>query len=205
MKGSEDERPERQGGEGGRAGPSPGDGDTRTRMLEEILELQLAMMLLEQQSLRGVLERYDLQFPHLILLNGLAGSQPGITFATPGGQEGVSMRDIGKTLGMPPASVTALIDRLAARGLVEREASPQDRRVVLVKLTPQGVQMSRQIAEFWKQLQFDAYTVISDEQLSGQLDLMQRLHHSHLMRAGSHEDAAASSPPAHTPGTEETP
>jgi len=37
--------------------------------------------------------------------------------------------------------VTRLTDRLVARGLVERERSEQDRRVVITRITPQGLEL----------------------------------------------------------------
>ncbi|MER5674821.1 MarR family winged helix-turn-helix transcriptional regulator [Pseudonocardia alni] len=41
-------------------------------------------------------------------------------------------------LGIASASVTALLDRLTAAGLIVRERHPTDRRSVLVVLTPRG-------------------------------------------------------------------
>lgn len=40
--------------------------------------------------------------------------------------------------GLSPASTTALIDRLARKGFVERVRSETDRRQVLVRMTPAG-------------------------------------------------------------------
>jgi DNA-binding MarR family transcriptional regulator len=39
---------------------------------------------------------------------------------------------------LTPAAVTALIDRLESRGLVQRRQSPDDRRVKILDLTPAG-------------------------------------------------------------------
>ena len=41
--------------------------------------------------------------------------------------------------GLRPAATTALIDRLEARGLVERVRDEQDRRRVLVRMTDEGM------------------------------------------------------------------
>jgi DNA-binding MarR family transcriptional regulator len=40
--------------------------------------------------------------------------------------------------GLRPAATTALVDRLSERGLVQRRPSPEDRRRVIVELTPLG-------------------------------------------------------------------
>jgi len=48
------------------------------------------------------------------------------------------MRQLAKTLSCDASNVTGLIDRLEARGLVERRASAQDRRVKELQLTAAG-------------------------------------------------------------------
>ena len=45
---------------------------------------------------------------------------------------------IGRKVLLTTGSITTAIDRLARRGLVKRKDDPQDRRVRLVELTPQG-------------------------------------------------------------------
>ena len=44
--------------------------------------------------------------------------------------------DLAQALGLTRGSVTTLLDRLEARGFVERIAHPTDRRALLVKLQP---------------------------------------------------------------------
>lgn len=46
---------------------------------------------------------------------------------------------LGVAAGLRPAATTALIDRLERRGLVRRIRSEEDRRQVLVEMTPQGL------------------------------------------------------------------
>ena len=48
----------------------------------------------------------------------------------------LSPGDLGKRLSMPSASVTALLDRLEGKHMIERRANPADRRGILVALTP---------------------------------------------------------------------
>jgi DNA-binding MarR family transcriptional regulator len=48
------------------------------------------------------------------------------------------MTELANFLGLSKANATGLIDRLVARGLVRRERSETDRRVVNVSLTPEG-------------------------------------------------------------------
>jgi len=52
--------------------------------------------------------------------------------------EARSSQELTRGLGVGPATVTGLVDRLAAQGLVERREDPQDRRVRLVEPTESG-------------------------------------------------------------------
>jgi DNA-binding MarR family transcriptional regulator len=54
---------------------------------------------------------------------------------------------IGERLQVNPASVTNAVDRLEARGLVERRPNPQDGRGTLAALTGPGRQRARQATE----------------------------------------------------------
>ncbi|MEV0399683.1 MarR family transcriptional regulator [Actinoallomurus sp. NPDC050550] len=54
------------------------------------------------------------------------------------------MGKMGRRLMVHPASVTNVISRLEQRGLVERCPSPDDRRVVLAKITEEGSAMARE-------------------------------------------------------------
>ena len=52
--------------------------------------------------------------------------------------EARSSQELTRGLGVGPATVTGLVDRLAAQGLVGRREDPQDRRVRLVEPTESG-------------------------------------------------------------------
>jgi DNA-binding MarR family transcriptional regulator len=55
------------------------------------------------------------------------------------------MRALADLLGCDASNITGIVDRLEARALVRREASPADRRVKNVLLTPDGEAAVRQI------------------------------------------------------------
>ncbi|HEY2278160.1 MAG TPA: MarR family transcriptional regulator [Streptosporangiaceae bacterium] len=56
-----------------------------------------------------------------------------------------TMADLADFLGLERSSVSGLIDRAARRGLVQRTASPSDRRAVQVSLTPSGQRLAGQV------------------------------------------------------------
>lgn len=75
--------------------------------------------------LRRVGQRHYLSLTQLRLLGILRDREPGIL-------------ELAGHLELDKSSVTGLVDRAAARGLVERTTRPEDRRAVAVKLTAAG-------------------------------------------------------------------
>lgn len=57
---------------------------------------------------------------------------------------GIDQRTVARTIGLDASTVGGVIDRLEARGLVQRNASPDDRRVRLLTLSSAG---SEQLAQ----------------------------------------------------------
>ena len=51
---------------------------------------------------------------------------------------------VARQIGLTPAAVTALIDRLEKRGFVRRKADPNDRRKVLVEAAEQALRLTEQ-------------------------------------------------------------
>ncbi len=57
----------------------------------------------------------------------------------------ISMRELAQRLKSDPSNVTGLIDRLEARGLVERRPDPNDRRIKGLALTSAGARMRERL------------------------------------------------------------
>lgn len=55
-------------------------------------------------------------------------------------KDGQSMSELSQVLSMDNSTVTGLVDRLQKSGLVTRRANPDDRRISLIRITPQGVE-----------------------------------------------------------------
>ena len=156
-----------------------GGGSGRETMLTEVYELQMGMLWLAQQAMRELTAQHELHPPHLMVLNLLDGRHPGM--AVPH-ERGLSMSDVSRSLDIPPASATALIDRMTAQGMVERGPGAQDRRVVMVQLTARGRTVLHEVTQLWQQVQRDAFTVLSDDELTSHLNLMRRLQQGYLNR-----------------------
>jgi len=60
-------------------------------------------------------------------------------------REGITMRALADELACDASNVTGLVDRLEARGLLERRTSDSDRRVKRLVLTPAGRRLSDKV------------------------------------------------------------
>lgn len=61
--------------------------------------------------------------------------------------EPMPMRRIAQKLKCEPSNVTGIVDRLEARGLVERRPDPADRRVKLAAPTAEGLSTARSLRD----------------------------------------------------------
>jgi MarR family transcriptional regulator, 2-MHQ and catechol-resistance regulon repressor len=66
---------------------------------------------------------------------------------TLGNTAGMSFKELGSRTLITKGTLTGVVDRLEARGLVERMASPDDGRSTLVRLTPEGDKVFREVFE----------------------------------------------------------
>lgn len=65
--------------------------------------------------------------------------------ATLGNTQGMSMGDIGDKTLITKGTLTGVVDRLIKKGLATREVPPENRRSVIVKLTPAGETLFNQV------------------------------------------------------------
>ncbi|MET9521409.1 MarR family winged helix-turn-helix transcriptional regulator [Streptomyces coeruleorubidus] len=61
--------------------------------------------------------------------------------------EPLPMRRLAQRLKCEPSNVTGIVDRLEARGLVERRPDPTDRRVKVAAATSEGRQVARSLRD----------------------------------------------------------
>jgi len=67
----------------------------------------------------------------------------------------MSQRELARQLGCDPSNLTGLSDRLEARGLVERQVAPGDRRVKALVATPKGEALRAQLtARLYREPEF---------------------------------------------------
>jgi MarR family transcriptional regulator for hemolysin len=67
-------------------------------------------------------------------------------------QSGLSQKELSEILEVEPITVARLIDRLEARGMVERRPDPKDRRIWRLHLCPPAIQVLREIGRQREQM-----------------------------------------------------
>ena len=107
----------------------------RERTIQQILELLEQLYQAVRQIARGEWLNIDLTMPQLKAML--------ILFSDGAKRMGLLASDL--DVSMPTA--TGIIDRIAEKGLIERESDPQDRRVVLCRLSEEGHEL---ISHLWK-------------------------------------------------------
>jgi DNA-binding MarR family transcriptional regulator len=105
-------------------------------------------------------------FQHFTATMGEADITPGQfgVLSVINSNPGLSQTQLGNALGIDRSTVVAVIDRLEARGLVRRTASPNDRRSHALRLSEEGATLLQR------------------------LEAMVRAHERHIGRALSPED-----------------
>lgn len=82
---------------------------------------------------------------------GLTTAQADVLF-TLGNTAGLSFKQIGELTLITKGTLTGVVDRMEAKGLVKRKASPDDRRISIVRLTKQGERLFEK--EFPRQVRY---------------------------------------------------
>jgi MarR family transcriptional regulator, transcriptional regulator for hemolysin len=106
-------------------------------------------------------------------------------------QPGLSQNELAALVEVEPITVGRLIDRLEARGLVERCADPKDRRVWRLRLTPAAASVLREIDDYRSELQALITDGIGDAAMQAMTDGLIRMK-ANLAREASEPKAATS-------------
>lgn len=102
--------------------PAPGDaGGTLATLAHTFFQL----LMRHRAYFRTALANMGFSFPQIFVLQHIEDST-------------MTMRELAEVSGIEPSNLTGIVDKLEARGLVERRASREDRRVKLVCFTRAG-------------------------------------------------------------------
>src|SRR6476469_4607055 len=86
--------------------------------------------------------------------------------------EGLKQAELAETLDLQPITLTRLVDRLCANGLIERRADPDDRRAKRLYLTPQARPLMDRLAQLGQDMMgavLEGFDVATIERMIGEL------------------------------------
>ena len=118
-----------------------------------------------RRFLARVLEPYDVTPQQYNVLRILRGA----------GAEGLPTLTIGERMLEDSPGVTRLVDRLIAKGLVTRERSREDRRQILCRITPPGLDLLARIDEPMDARDDDALSMLSVDEQKQLIHLLDRI------------------------------
>ena len=126
---------------------------------ELLLELSRTHL---RERLAATISAFDLSVPQAHALQLLEPGRP------------LPMRDLAARLRCDASNVTGIVDRLEARGLVERQPAPDDRRVKALVVTDKGVVLRTSLVERLHRVP-PAFAGLSAEEQRTLLDLLRRI------------------------------
>ncbi|MDD4984485.1 MAG: MarR family transcriptional regulator [Dehalococcoidales bacterium] len=81
-------------------------------------------------------------------------------------QPGATSSRLAEALGVTPPNVTGIVDRLVEQGLVTRRDNPEDRRVSVLQITPEGEAIISALRERKSSIMKEILEHLSAEELS---------------------------------------
>jgi len=106
---------------------------------------------------------------------------------TVGNQPGIDQRTLARNIALDASTTGGVVDRLEARGWLERKTSPEDRRARQLTLTLSGEQALRDAVPVMLRAQEQILAPLTDSQRTTFMELLQQLvtQNNELSRAPS--------------------
>src|SRR4051795_11602551 len=101
----------------------------------EAWALMVRLMLSNKQRMAAIAQEFELA---PMQMQALMALQPGSE---------LPMSTLAGTLACDASNVTGIVDRLEARGLIERREAPRDRRVKMLAVTPEGARFRARVGK----------------------------------------------------------
>jgi len=105
---------------------------------------------------------HDLTFSQFVTIKKLAGGIASVT-------------DLARAAELNPGAMTRLLDRLEAKGLIERVADPEDRRALHIHLTDAGIAIWREIEQCGQRVHDRAFGDMAQDDRNQLLRLLERV------------------------------
>ena len=154
----------------GMSDPAAATSRENERGRDEISDTERVLLeLLVQVTLRLRLRGVDLESS-----TGLSGRELDLV-ALLSASGPTSVKSLVADLGLPRSTMTAIVDRLQDRGLVNRLPNPEDRRSVILEATPRAMDALLRYREGMVRFVEHIQTVLSDYEQTQFVGLMQKM------------------------------
>ena len=90
-------------------------------------------------------------------------------------QPGIDQRTLARTIGFDTSTIGSVIDRLESRGLMQRNAHREDRRVRLLTITPEGQRLLEEVEPGMLRAQERMLEPLAPEQRAVFMDMLRTL------------------------------
>ena len=120
-------------------------------------------------------------------------------------EDGQSMSELAAALGVQPPTVTKMVARLGAQGLVTRQVSAADGRLARVYLTEVGRDRVEAVDTVWKRVEKEALAGLDDKDRKRLRRLLKQLERNLLPGAREDEEAEDDDGPEAAPANDDGP
>ena len=87
----------------------------------------------------------------------------------------VRLTELANAVGIAQGTASTLVDGLVREGLLERRPSPDDRRSVLLHVTPDGEALAREWVASYQRAAAELFAPLDDDELVALLDALRKL------------------------------
>jgi len=143
---------------------SPADHGAELRLW---LRLLTCSTLIETEVRRRLREEFDCTLPRFDLMAQLERAR-----------DGMVLGEVSKRMMVSPGNITVLVERLVESGHISRTASPTDRRVQIIALTPFGRAEFEKMARVHADWIADLFAGLAPKDSEGLLDRLGKLKSS---------------------------
>ena len=159
---------------------------SRRSTLKREIQQRRPFRSLSQEAALGLFRTADVirqRFSQVMSPHGVTQQQYNVLRILRGaGQEGLATLTIAERMVERTPGITRLIDRLKTKGLVERERAAGDRRCVVCRITPEGLELLDRLTEPMNRADDESLSMLSTEEQEQLIELLDRIREGHTQR-----------------------
>ena len=133
---------------------------------EEIAKIHPAILRETMRRQENIFTKGNLTLTNIILLDSL--SEKGV----------LVMSEIAAILNLSMGAATGIVDKMIEQGLLKRERSEEDRRVVKVQLEKKGKEMADKVRVDLVNMTNDIYSVLTEAEKKEFIRILKKVFHS---------------------------